>query len=116
MGRTWGVDLVEETLFAALGLPSRPALPKEPLTGVAYCYMNAKKSGTVKDVTGLEKLLKRDGVVWAKPLVKSGAKVVGPEEGLPTWICDLLVVKPNAKDALNLLQAIEAEGPVMVVA
>jgi carnosine synthase len=112
--RTWGVDMVEETLFAALGIPSRPVLPKEPLTAVAYCYLNAKKSGTVKDVSGLEKLLKRDGIVWAKPLVKSGAKVVGPEEGLPTWICDLLVTRPEPKDALNLLQAIEAECPVKV--
>lgn len=112
--RTWGVDLVEETLFAALGVPSYPVLPKEPLTAVAYCYMNAKQSGTVTDTSALEKLMKRDGVVWAKPLVKSGATIVGPERGLPTWICDLLVVRPKAKDALNFLQSIEAEGPVKV--
>merc|ERR1719335_117250 len=43
----WGVDLVEETLFAALGIPARPVVSKSPKQGVAYCYINAKRSGTL---------------------------------------------------------------------
>eukprot|EP00440_Ansanella_granifera_P017363 gb/GFBE01018857.1/.p1 GENE.gb/GFBE01018857.1/~~gb/GFBE01018857.1/.p1 ORF type:complete len:625 (+),score=126.40 gb/GFBE01018857.1/:1-1875(+) len=112
---TWGVCLVEETLAAALGIPSRPQVPQRPHNAIAYCYVNSMKSGTVSDMSGLEALRQRDGVVWAKPLTKVGCKAVGPEEGLPTWLCDLFVRKGTAKEALEFLQAIEAEQPVKVV-
>eukprot|EP00928_Gymnodinium_smaydae_P001401 TRINITY_DN10519_c0_g1_i1.p1 TRINITY_DN10519_c0_g1~~TRINITY_DN10519_c0_g1_i1.p1 ORF type:complete len:630 (-),score=144.18 TRINITY_DN10519_c0_g1_i1:205-2094(-) len=112
--RTWGVCLVEETLFAALGIPARPAVPARPLCSVAYCYVNAKRSGKAQDISGLEAIMKRQGVVWAKPLVKQGAKVVGPEEGLPTWLCDLFVTGATSKAALAFLQELEASDPVKV--
>ncbi|CAE8598110.1 unnamed protein product, partial [Polarella glacialis] len=112
--QTWGVCLVEETLIASLGIPARPMVPKTPLTACAYCYVNAMKSGTVVDVSGLEALRLRPGVVWAKPLTKVGAKAVGPQDGLPTWLCDLFVAQPTAKAALQFLQALEAEEPVKV--
>jgi carnosine synthase len=112
---TWGVDLVEETLFIALGIPSRPQLPKNPIKPVAYCYVNAKKSGTLGSVDALGDLLQKEGVVWAKPLARPGSKVVGPADGLPTWICDLLVTKPTAKEALEFLHKLEDELPVDIV-
>jgi carnosine synthase len=111
---TWGVDLVEETLFIALGIPSRPLVPKAPLQPAAYCYVNAKRSGTLGSIDGLKDLLRRADVVWAKPLVGPGSRVVGPEEGLPTWICDLLVTKPTAKEALQFLHKIEEELPIEI--
>lgn len=113
--RTWGVDLVEETLFAALGIPSAPPVPQRPLSAVAYCYCNAPKSGTAGDLHKLEVIAKRPDVVWAKPLVKPGSVVVGPKEGMPTWLCDLFITRPTAKEALEYLHAIEAEEPVPVV-
>jgi len=112
--RSWGVDLVEETLFAALGIPARPPVPKQPLSAVAYCYVNAPYSGTAGSLSGLEAMQKRTDVVWAKPLVKPGAEVVGPQDGLPTWLCDLFVTKPKAQDALDFLFALEKENPVPV--
>eukprot|EP00929_Paragymnodinium_shiwhaense_P049441 TRINITY_DN2493_c0_g1_i12.p1 TRINITY_DN2493_c0_g1~~TRINITY_DN2493_c0_g1_i12.p1 ORF type:complete len:619 (+),score=169.47 TRINITY_DN2493_c0_g1_i12:80-1936(+) len=111
---TWGVDLVEETLFHCLGIPARPMLPKVPLNGVAYCYVNATRSGTVKDLLPLYALRSVEGVIWAKPLTSMGAKVVGPEAGLPTWLCDLLVTRPTAKQALEFLHQLEADAPVRV--
>merc|ERR1740129_1396845 len=112
--RAWGVDLVEETLFAALGIPSRPVVPGKPLSAVAYCYVNAPVSGTVRDLSGLQALMKLPGVVWAKPLVSKGVQATGPEDGLPTWLCDLLVTGATPKEALELLHALEAEHPVKV--
>jgi len=112
--RCWSVDLVEETLFACLGIPARPPVPKQPLTAVAYCYMNAPRSGKVTSTSKLEEVSKRPGVVWAKPLVRPGVQVVGPEQGLPTWLCDLLVTGPSAKEALAYLHALEAENLVEV--
>lgn len=112
--RTWGVDLVEETLFAAMGIPARPAVPKLPLSAVAYCYVNAKKSGIMGDLGFLEELRSRDNVVWAKALCRPGSKVVGPDEGLPSWLCDLLVTAPTAKEALSFLNQLEADLPVEI--
>lgn len=111
---TWGVDLVEETMLVSLGIPSRPCVPREPISGTAYCYVNAMKSGTVTDISKLEELRKRDNVVWAKPLTRVGAQAVGPADGLPTWLCDLFVQGKTAKEALAYLQAIEKENPVLV--
>eukprot|EP00913_Durusdinium_trenchii_P008633 g8107.t1 len=108
---TWGVCL--ETLLCALGIPSRPFVPREPISGTAYCYVNAGKSGTVKDMSKLEELIKRENVVWAKPLTRVGAQAVGPADGLPTWLCDLFVRGKSAKEALEYLQAIEKETPVV---
>eukprot|EP00932_Pfiesteria_piscicida_P021564 SRR837773.8346.p1 GENE.SRR837773.8346~~SRR837773.8346.p1 ORF type:complete len:631 (-),score=257.27 SRR837773.8346:222-1970(-) len=113
--RTWGVDLVEETLFAALGIPSAPPVPQRPLSAVAYCYCNAARSGRAGDLSRLEEIAKRTDVVWAKPLVKPGSEVVGPEKGLPTWLCDLFVTRPSAKEALDFLMSLEKEGPVPVI-
>mmetsp|Transcript_110110 Transcript_110110/g.211992 ORF Transcript_110110/g.211992 Transcript_110110/m.211992 type:complete len:634 (+) Transcript_110110:75-1976(+) len=112
---TWGVDLVEETFFIALGIPSRPPVPQAPIKPVAYCYVNARKSGLLSSIDGLKSLLEKDGVVWAKPLAWPGSKVVGPEEGLPTWLCDLLVTRPTASEALQLLHQIEEELPVEIL-
>jgi carnosine synthase len=109
---TWGVDLVEETLFIALGIPARPVVSKAPKNPVAYCYVNAKKSGVMGSVDCIKDLTKKEGVVWAKPLAKPGDKVVGPDDGLPTWLCDLLVTKATAKEALDFLHKIEDELPV----
>jgi carnosine synthase len=111
---TWGVDLVEETLFIALGIPSRPVVSSKPLQPVAYCYMNAKTSGTMGSIQCIQDLAAKEGVVWAKPLARAGDKVVGPAEGLPTWLCDLLVTKPTAKEALEFLHKIEEELPVQI--
>jgi len=110
--RTWGVDLVEETLFTCLGIPCRPPLPKAPLTATAYCYVNPVRSGVVADISGLGALTKREGIIWAKPLVQVGSKIVGPEDGLPTWLCDLFVTKATSKDALDYLLGLEKEMPV----
>merc|ERR1712187_185801 len=112
---TWGVDLVEETLFVALGIPSRPVVPQVPIQAVAYCYVNAKESGKIGSMDCLKDLLKQNDVVWAKPLTQPGNQVVGPADGLPTWLCDLLVTKSTSNDALDFLHKIEDELPFEIV-
>jgi len=112
--RTWGVDMVEETIFCALGIPVRPMVPKQPHEAVAYCYINAKQSGKVGDMKGLEKVASQEGVVWAKPLCRAGDVAVGPADGLPTWLCDLCVTKPTAKEALAYLFKLQDEFPVEI--
>jgi carnosine synthase len=113
--RVWGVDLVEETIFIALGIPARPMVPNRPHEAMAFTSINAKQSGRVGDIMkGLEQIKLQEGVVWAKPLCKNGDSVVGPADGLPTWLCEIGVTKPSAKEALAYLFKLEAELPVEI--
>ena len=84
-------------------------------SAVAYCYVNAPHSGKVGNLVQLEAMQKRPDVIWAKPLVKLGADVVGPRDGLPTRLCDLFVTKPKPIDALDFLFALKKENPVPVL-
>jgi len=103
--RVWGIDLVEETLFASAGIPSRPYIPsRDPPGGaVAYCDINATKSGTLQNLDFLVPLKSKEGIVWAKPYVPAGSKVVGPQDGLPTWLAEIVVQKGNSREALDYL-------------
>lgn len=109
--RVWGVDLVEETLLSAAGIPSRPYIPsKDPPGGaVAYCDINAERSGTLQNLDFVEPLQKKDGVVWARPYVQAGTHVVGPQDGLPTWIAEIVVQKATAKTALDYLFQLQSD-------
>lgn len=99
--RVYGVDLVEETLFACVGIPCRPHKADPPLCHLAYNYVNAQRSGRVTDMTAVRKLDALPNVVYAKPLVKEGDVIVGPEEGMPTWIADIMVSTQEAEQALQ---------------
>lgn len=45
----WGVDLVEEQLLGACGIPSRPYLSRVPQKCIAEFSVNAQKSGTLQN-------------------------------------------------------------------
>jgi carnosine synthase len=113
--RTWGVDLVEETIFCALGIPARPMVPKQPYEAFAFSSVNAKQSGRVGDIMkAMEQVKSQEGVVWAKPLCSLGDSVVGPADGLPTWLCEICVANATAKQALAHLFKLEAEFSVEI--
>uniref|UniRef100_A0A7S1LDA9 ATP-grasp domain-containing protein n=1 Tax=Alexandrium catenella TaxID=2925 RepID=A0A7S1LDA9_ALECA len=109
--RTWGVDLVEETLFLALGIPARPPVPPAPYEAIAYYLVPAKSSGTLEKLPDLEGLRRAPGVIWARPLAKVGDHIVGPADGLPTWVVDVFVSRATAKEALDFVLKWEAENP-----
>lgn len=44
----WGVDLVEEHLLTAAGIPSRPPIHPRPQRPIAEFSVNAKKTGTLQ--------------------------------------------------------------------
>jgi carnosine synthase len=112
--RCWGVDLVEEAIFVAMGIPSRPLVSASPLQAIAYYVVPAQKSGTVAAFPPLDDLRGQDDVVWAKPMVKVGDKVVGPADGLPTWLVDLMVTKTTAKEAYDRVMDLEATKRVVI--
>lgn len=41
--------------------------------------------------------------------VQAGEKVVCVEDGLPTWVCELMVIKPTVDEAIEFIKQIETE-------
>lgn len=105
----WGVDLVEEAIFCALGIPARPVAVHTPSTCIGYAFVNAQKSGILASTQCIEDLRGHDGVLSADPLVKAGDKVVGRADGMPTWLCLLVAQGKSSESALKFVQRLEAE-------
>merc|ERR1711865_920908 len=112
--KVWGVDLVEENIFLALGIPARPTVPKRPYAAFAYSFCNAKQSGILGDTKAVEQIASQEGVELVKMLCRAGDSVVGPGDGLPTWLCELAVTKPTSKEVLEYVQKLDAEFPVQI--
>mmetsp|Transcript_32766 Transcript_32766/g.86650 ORF Transcript_32766/g.86650 Transcript_32766/m.86650 type:complete len:214 (-) Transcript_32766:120-761(-) len=113
----YGIDLVEETLFSCVGIPNRPPADlSRPLCALAYNYVNAPQSGRVESLAALAQLRRLPGVVYAKGLVKAGELVVGPSDGLPTWLADIMVEKkPVPGDAITSTDAEEVLQSVLAL-
>jgi biotin carboxylase len=107
--RTWNVDLVVETLLLSVGIPSRPDVPREPLVCIANSDVNTLRSGKLVDLSFLEPLKQRPDVLSYDPHVAAGEEVIGPADGLPTWLVEIIVAKPTPREALDFLLLLEAE-------
>ncbi|GBF94433.1 hypothetical protein Rsub_07247 [Raphidocelis subcapitata] len=110
----WGVDLVEEHLMVSVGIPARPPVAKRPLVQMAEYSINAKTTGVIRGFEFLDRWQNHPDVLYARPLVPAGSKVVCVEDGLPTWVCELMVVKPTVQEAIDFVKAIE-EGMDIVI-
>jgi len=106
--RVWGVDLAEEVMLCAVGAyqDGRLVMPRaqKPKCAVAYSYVGADASGPCprRTVRAAETLDSWPGVVWAKALVAPGENVVGPADGMPTWIADVMTEhKDSPHEALG---------------
>lgn len=105
----WGVDMVEEQLLCAAGIPSRPPVAQRPLMFVAEYLVNARRTGTLRDLAFLERYQGQEGVIYAKAMAEAGAKVVCADDGLPTWVCQVLVTQPTLQEAIEWVTEIEEE-------
>ncbi|EER20663.1 conserved hypothetical protein [Perkinsus marinus ATCC 50983] len=97
-----GVDLVVEQLLMTVGIPSRP--PIQP-TGmcIAYSFVGAPKSGVVNSTEFLDKFRDIPGMIQLSALVHDGEVVVGPEEGMPSWIAEIVVALSDGQEAKDLV-------------
>lgn len=105
----WGVDLVEEHLMACAGIPVKPPVAKRPLKEMAEYTINAQVSGILEHTNFLDEWQSHPDVLYARPLVKAGHKCICVEDGLPTWICELMATKPKVKEAIEFVKTI-ADG------
>lgn len=110
----WGVDLVEEAIFIALGIPARPPAPEKPLVSVGYTFYNARRSGRLMSTQCFEDVRSQPDVFSVSPLVEAGGEVVGPADGLPTWLCVLMVTKPTSQEAKEYVLKLEDEMDVQI--
>ncbi|CAJ1328207.1 unnamed protein product, partial [Effrenium voratum] len=112
--RTWGVCLIEEALFCSVGIPARPSATKLPLECIANADVNVLCSGRLVDLNFMKPLLNRKGVISTDCHVKVGEEVVGPKDGLPTWLVEVVVSKPTPREALDFLLSLEDEVQAQV--
>ncbi len=104
----WGVDLVEEHLLTCVGLPSRPPAAEPPLTCRSTLYINAPRSGIMGPGDWLAAVRAWPRVVYAKVFSAPGDAVVAAQDGLPTWIAQVMCDGDNVQDAIALVKQAEA--------
>lgn len=76
---------------------------------IANSDVNTLRSGKLVDLSFLEPLKQRPGVLSYDPHVAAGEEVIGPADGLPTWLVEIIVAKPTPREALDFLLSLEAE-------
>ena len=104
----WGVDLVNESLLSAIGMPNAPPVPDTSLTCRSALYFNAMRTGFVGKGDWLEAIRGLPGVVYAKLLVKEGDAVTCCEDGMPTWLGQLMCDGATPEEAMALVKKYES--------
>lgn len=100
----WGVDLVEQYLMTCLGLPIRPAKAAQPLLCVAECDVPCPASGTLLQADFLDEIARDPHVLYCKASVQPGQRVIGPLDGVPDWLGEVLVAGPTIEAASQTLE------------
>eukprot|EP00171_Calliarthron_tuberculosum_P017792 IDg17792t1 len=112
----WGVDLVEEHAMCALRIPIRPLIPEKPLEYMAECAVNAPYSGTVNAEKWLDFVLEDKRVHKINYFKQKGDRVHGPEDGMPDWIVEIIVVsKTSQQEACDILCEIVTEKAMVPI-
>ncbi len=54
-------------------------------------------------------------VLYARALVQKGQKVTCVTDGMPTWVCELMVVKSSVEEAITFVKAIDQALDIPIV-
>ncbi|KAF4668549.1 Carnosine synthase 1 [Perkinsus olseni] len=104
----YGVDLAVEQLLMTVGIPSRPPIKSTGMSA-AFASVGAPKSGVVDSIEFLDKFRDISGVVQLSAYVNDGEAVIGPEDGMPSWIARFVVSLSDVRKAKALAQRLSAE-------
>ncbi len=63
--------------------------------------------GGISSCMSLQEWQDDKDVVYCRPLVEVGDKVVAIEDGMPTWLYEVLVTRPDIHDAIRFVNDIE---------
>ncbi len=106
-----GVDLVEQQLLLAVGIPAVPIAHPKPAAGVTTVFLHASHSGAFTHTNWLEHLADDPSVIQHDVLVKPGQPVTAAADGFPTVIAELTVFADDAPaacaKALAIVDALE---------
>jgi biotin carboxylase len=86
-----GVDLIEQQLILALGLPAAPMPYREPAAGAVNLFLHASRSGTVNHTGYFDHLADDPWVIQREVTVRAGERVTAAADGFPTVIGKLTV-------------------------
>jgi len=96
----YGFDIVVEQLLLSLGLPPSKDLcpgnthisqPTHPNKSYVSSTPNAAKSGTIASTDFLNTVRSKPNLVGLWEFVAPGDVVIGPEEGQPSWLCEVAI-------------------------
>ncbi len=104
-----GVDLVEQQLLLAAGLPAAPVAHRRPAAGVTMVSLHASHSGTLTHTNWLEHLAGDPSVIQHDVLVEPGQPVTAAADGFPTAIAELTVFADDAPAACEKALAMVSE-------
>lgn len=93
---TWGVDLAEEHVLCALGIPIRPVIPEVPSRYLAESLINAPYTGTISHHDWLGFTRSDPHLFSISYKKKKGDRVLGPENGPPDYLARLVVTSSKS--------------------
>jgi hypothetical protein len=91
----YGIDLVVEQLLLCIGqapsqcLSSGDNLIAQPQKSFVSATPNVSKSGIIKSTKFLDAIRDREDLVGLWEFVSAGDAVIGPEDGQPSWLCEI---------------------------
>lgn len=94
-----GVDLVEQQLMVAVGLPVSPTCNPAPAAGVATVFLHAARSGRLTHTRFFEQFADDPSVIQHEVTVKAGEQVTASADGFPTVIGELTVCAADVPHA-----------------
>jgi biotin carboxylase len=100
-----GIDLVEQQLLLAVGLPVAPTPHPAPAAGVAAVCLHASRSGTLTHTRFFDQLAGDPAVVQRLVMVEAGEHVTAAADGFPTVIGELTVRAADVAEARARAQA-----------
>jgi biotin carboxylase len=101
-----GVDLVEQVLLTAVGIPVAPSPYDEPAGGVAAVFVHAPRSGVLRHDRFLDHLAADPTVFQADVVAETGDQVTSHLDGFPTPIAEISVRGDDTPSAIAHVQAI----------
>ena len=97
--RVWGVDLVEQYFMTCLGLPIRPCKAPQPLTCLLTSDLPCPYSGTITHTAFLRPIERHPQVIHCHTYVEAGQTVIGPDQGVPDTLGEIMVFGPTVEAA-----------------